>query len=82
MRKDFNLLHVSKSGNHHLYSVRVGSACSLDSVTKAASAGVDVKGVLHQACFTTKEHHVKRCVPSRRNYLEIKEVMTWERVED
>ena len=77
--RENSLISGFKSDNHHLYSVRVGSACSLDSVTKAASAGVDVKGVLHQARFPTQENHVERCVPSRRNYLEIKQVMALER---
>ena len=62
-----------KAGDHHLYSVGIRSARSLDSISKAPRAGVDVKGVLHQAWLPTKEHHVKRCVPSRRNYLGVKE---------
>ena len=55
----------------NLYSVGVGSAGSLDSISKASSAGVDVKGVLHQAGLPTKKHDVKCCVSSRRNYLQI-----------
>ena len=65
-----------KADDHHLYSVWIRSSRSLDSVSKASSAGVDVKGVLDQAGLPTKEHHVKRCVPSRWDYLDSNEVMT------
>ena len=53
----------------YLYSVWVRGACALDSVSKAASAGVDVQGVLYEAGLPTEEHDVERCVPTRRDYL-------------
>ena len=74
----FEGFRKSSQGNHyHLYSVWIRSSRSLDSVSKASSAGVDVKSVLDQASLATKEHHVKRCVPSRRDYLDTNYVMTY-----
>ena len=53
----------------YLYSVWVRGACALDGISKAASAGVDIQGVLNEAGLPTEEHHVERCVPARRDYL-------------
>ena len=53
----------------YLYSVWVRGACALDGISKAASAGVDVQRVLHEAGLPTEEHHVERCVPAGRDYL-------------
>ena len=53
----------------YLYSVWVRGACALDGISKAASAGVDVQCVFHEAGLPTKEHDVERCVPTRRDYL-------------
>ena len=58
----------------YLYSVWVRGACALDGISKAASAGVNVQCVLHQAGLPTEEHDVERCVPTRRDYLRGQEV--------
>ena len=42
---------------------------ALDVVAEAASAGVDIESVLHQAGLPTKKHHVECCVSTRRNHL-------------
>ena len=50
-------------------SVRVRCASALDVVPEAASAGVNIQSVLHQAWLPAQEHHVEGCVSSRRNHL-------------
>ena len=50
-------------------SVRVRCASALDVVPEAASAGVNIQSVLHQARLPAQEHHVEGCVSSRWNHL-------------